>query len=809
MRELVNQIGEAVVQVRTPSGLGSGFFLNDDGFLITNFHVIEGETQISVEVYHQEAGQLHRKTYKQVRVIALNKFADLALLKVEDKDAPKFRFVPLGSADVLSVGESVFAIGSPMGLERTVTEGILSTKTREVGGLLYLQTTAQINPGNSGGPLFNLSGEVIGVTNMKLTAARGPRLRHPGRVGQILPRPPRRLHLLQRQPQQSLPLPRTAQPHAATPGGRVGPAPVARVSRALTGLLRHGLALAALAALATPAGAAAPAPEQLLPDDTLVLLTAPDFSRLRAICQRSPKSRLWNDPALKPLRDKFLLRWHDEFISPLERELNLSLDSYASLPQGQITFAVTKGAWQGGDDQPLGFLFLLDTRDKAAVLRTNLTALRTQWLAAGKPLKTERIRNLDFTVFPVTTNDMPKTLARLLWRPPVFPALSGGADVKQAPAAPSSNEDTALDALSAVLTATRELVVGQVDSLLVAGNSVTEVEKVVTRLTGGARPTLGDLPAYQASRQSLFCNAPFYGWVNVKAIVDALVRKSSEAKSGEPSDPLEGPRLDKIISVTGLAGCKSLAFTLQDTGEGSLFQCFLSVPDAVRQGLFQVLAGPAKDSAPPPFVPANAAQFFRWRMDGPKTWATIEKMINDLSPQALSGLNLVLNTADARAKQDDPGFNLKQTLLANLGDDIISYQRAPRGSTAAELQSSPSILLLGSPHPGPFGRRPRTPLCHLPPGRRHDGARVPGLEDLLRPYALPCPFFPRRLPRRTSARTLNWAASGSYVALSTDPAPARGIPAQQPIANQSPPRQPRPAGGRPESRRHGHRPFRL
>ncbi len=171
--ELVKQLGEAVLQVRTPSGLGSGFFLNEDGFLITNFHVVEGETQISVEVYHQKDGQLDRKTYKQVRIVALNKFADLALLKVEDKAAPRFKYVSLGSADALSVGERVFAIGSPLGLERTVTEGILSTKTREMGGLLYLQTTAQINPGNSGGPLFDLSGEVIGVTNMKVSAGEG------------------------------------------------------------------------------------------------------------------------------------------------------------------------------------------------------------------------------------------------------------------------------------------------------------------------------------------------------------------------------------------------------------------------------------------------------------------------------------------------------------------------------------------------------------------------------------------------------------------------------------------------------------
>ena len=170
---LVKQIGEAVVQVKTPGGLGSGFFLNEDGYLITNFHVIEGETEISVEVYHQKSGQLDRETYKQVKIIAINKFHDLALLHIEDKDAPKFKSVALGTADLLSVGDGVFAIGSPLGLERTVTQGIISTKTRQIQGELYLQTSTQINPGNSGGPLFNLAGEVVGVTNMKITFGEG------------------------------------------------------------------------------------------------------------------------------------------------------------------------------------------------------------------------------------------------------------------------------------------------------------------------------------------------------------------------------------------------------------------------------------------------------------------------------------------------------------------------------------------------------------------------------------------------------------------------------------------------------------
>jgi serine protease Do len=173
VRELVKLLGEAVVQVRAPSGLGSGFILNEEGYLITNFHVIEGETQLSVEVYHVRNGQLDRRSYKQIRIVAMNKFQDLALLKIEDKDAPKFASVPLGDSDVLAVGERVFAIGSPLGLERTVTEGIVSTKTRQLMGELYLQTTAQINPGNSGGPLFNLRGEVVGVTNMKLAFGEG------------------------------------------------------------------------------------------------------------------------------------------------------------------------------------------------------------------------------------------------------------------------------------------------------------------------------------------------------------------------------------------------------------------------------------------------------------------------------------------------------------------------------------------------------------------------------------------------------------------------------------------------------------
>jgi hypothetical protein len=473
---------------------------------------------------------------------------------------------------------------------------------------------------------------------------------------------------------------------------------------------------------------------------------------------------------MKPLKDKFLARWREEVVKPLDQDLNLSLDTCASLPQGQLTFAVTKNDWQGNDEHPLGFLLLLDTRDKTDLLKTNLADLRKKWVAAGKTLKMERIRNLEFVVFPITTNDVPKTLSKFLWRPPVFPQVSGGPDAKQAPSSPSGQGDMLLDMLTVLLTASKELVVGQVDSLLVVGNSVKGVEKVVARLTGGAGPTLGELAAYQASHPLLSRDAPFYGWVNVKAFVDTLNRKSSDSKPPDPPDPFEPLKPEKLIAATGLAGCKTLAFNLQDSPDGSLFQLSLSVPEAGRQGIFQILAGgAAKEASPPPFVPADAVQFIRWRMDCPKTWANLEKMLNDLSPQALSAVNLILDTANARAKQTDPAFDLKKTLLANLGDDIVSYERAPRGNTPAELQSPPSLFLLGSPNPEQLAVALKRLFVIFPQGDTPAEREFLGRKIFSVPVP-PLPFLMTGPARSVPPRTLSCAASGGYVAMSTDAA---------------------------------------
>ena len=166
LEKCVEMCSDAVVLVSRPGALGSGFFINEQGYLITNYHVIERETKIEITVFKKSETGFEKEKFKKVKIIATNPYWDLALLKVEDIGDTEIKYVPLADIEKLNVGENVFAIGNPLGLERSVHDGIVSTLNRAYEGLVYVQTNTDINPGNSGGPLFNMAGEVVGVTNM-------------------------------------------------------------------------------------------------------------------------------------------------------------------------------------------------------------------------------------------------------------------------------------------------------------------------------------------------------------------------------------------------------------------------------------------------------------------------------------------------------------------------------------------------------------------------------------------------------------------------------------------------------------------
>ena len=151
-------------QTRQGTSTGSGFIITENGYVVTNYHVIEGATSVTVVIDNDEE--------YEAEVVGFDALNDVAVLKIDGKDLPA---VTLGSSDELSIGDMVVAIGNPLGsLTATLTVGYVSGKDRQVSTdsktvINMIQTDAAINSGNSGGPLFNMKGEVVGITTAKFS----------------------------------------------------------------------------------------------------------------------------------------------------------------------------------------------------------------------------------------------------------------------------------------------------------------------------------------------------------------------------------------------------------------------------------------------------------------------------------------------------------------------------------------------------------------------------------------------------------------------------------------------------------------
>jgi serine protease Do len=182
-REQAKRVGPAIIKVATPGGLGSGVIIDEEGHAITNAHVIQGETSLRVTVWFPQAdGTLKRTVIEDITIVAVNNHIDLALLAIPlPADIRGFDYAVLEWQESIEVGQTVFAIGNPLGLERTLSQGVISTTQRSFDGLTYIQTDAAVNPGNSGGPLFNTRGEVVGITNMGIAFGEGLNFAIPAR----------------------------------------------------------------------------------------------------------------------------------------------------------------------------------------------------------------------------------------------------------------------------------------------------------------------------------------------------------------------------------------------------------------------------------------------------------------------------------------------------------------------------------------------------------------------------------------------------------------------------------------------------
>ena len=498
------------------------------------------------------------------------------------------------------------------------------------------------------------------------------------------------------------------------------------------------LFLAALLGLtaATPAWAAIPPVENLVPADALFMLAAPDCAALRAAGHQSPQWLFWNDPAMKPFHDKFVAKWDAEFVAPLERDLGVNLDDFASLLQGQFALALTQNGWNGSNDVNPGVLLLLDTRNQSDVLKTNLAGLRKKWMAAGKPLQTETLHGIDFSVVTLSSNDVPGVLAK------IFPTRQPVQELgKENPPPPPPGK----------------LFIGQFASLLIAGNSREDIDTVSARLTGGSNPSLNDNALFAADRLSQFHGAPlYYGWFNAKTFFDVLVHLPEAGSNPEAPNPMPAIPWKQILGASGFTSLKSISFSCRQSREGAEADFFISAPESARQGFIKIISAIQKDANPPPFVPADAVKFWRWRVNGQQSWTTLLKMLGDISPVALASLNSFIDIANSSAQQQDPDFDIRKNLIGNLGDDWISYQKKPTGTTLADLNQAPSIFIFAASHPDQAALAVKSLLGlgasqeNAPPTRDFLGRKI---------YTIP-------RPGAAASRSLYCTASGGYVALS-------------------------------------------
>jgi hypothetical protein len=514
-----------------------------------------------------------------------------------------------------------------------------------------------------------------------------------------------------------------------------------RMKNFVVHLLRPFLCAGILALANSAVHAVIPAAERLLPADTLLVVSAPHMLRLQDGHAKSPLGQFLKDPAMKPIRDKFLVKWQDEILKPLERELGVRFNDFQGLMQGQFTLAVIQNGWTGkGSPEPAGLL-LLDARDKNEQLKKNLADLRRKWVDSGKSLRTETVRGVEMWIVQISSNTLPASLQQL------FPQRQEIQEKGRETESKSSKS---------------EIVIAQHESLLIVGSSQKAVETVVARLTGGSIPALADEAAFQANHAAILRDAPVFGWFNAKRFFSVILSVPPPEPNPEAPSPFPPLNIPKIVNATGVGGIQSVALAWRTGREGSGLDLFIGAPESSRVGLAKILATGAKDSAPPPFVPADVMTFQRWRLDLQGTISTLEKMVAEVLPQAMGVWNFILSSGSTAAGENTPGYDIRKDVFGNFGDDMVSYSKPPRGTSAEDLSSPPSILLIGSPNAEKLAGSLKGLFSIVSAAnateREFLGKKV---------YSISMSRGFMGLPRPASG-TLSYAASGGYVAISPD-----------------------------------------
>ena len=307
------------------------------------------------------------------------------------------------------------------------------------------------------------------------------------------------------------------------------------------------LLLALAGFFATGRAAVLPA-EKILPKDTALVITAPDWPKAWAFFTNTSYGHLWQDPAMRPFKDKFLEKFKTEALDPLQQSTGIKFSDYTNLAQGEAIFALLPVTEKDNTDQHFAKILILDSKDQASQLKTNLASINKKWIDAGKAIKTQKIRETEFTTLIASPSDL--SFDKLFPKPKSEP-------VDDASKKPEKNT---------------EITFGLIDSVLFVSDSTSAIEKVLTLQQGGLLAPLADDPSFQADFDPRLRGSPFYCWVNVKSLVDAF----SAAPAASDDDSASGFfKLSTLVNALGLSAVTSACLSYQDSPEGAGAQFFI------------------------------------------------------------------------------------------------------------------------------------------------------------------------------------------------------------------------------------------
>jgi hypothetical protein len=291
---------------------------------------------------------------------------------------------------------------------------------------------------------------------------------------------------------------------------------------------------------------------------------------------------------------------------------------------------------------------------------------------------------------------------------------------------------------------------------------VGAVDPIVAHLTGSGMPALSDNSTFADDKMSQFHGSPlYYAWFDAKTFFGILAAVPPPEPNPDAPTIVPQMQVGKIITAVGLTGVKSVCFSYYETRQGAQANVFIAAPASARQGLLKIFTPLPESAVPPAFVPVEATKFVRWRIDGEQTWKTLQDMLNNISPAAVSGLNAAIDMANANAQQKDPSFDIRKNLFENLGDDLIRYDKAPADPTA----TAASLYLFSAHNTDRAVAAINTVMSLSSSGQK---APEPRTFQGHKIYTMPLPGAGMPGASPLAPRNLYCTSGDGYVALTTD-----------------------------------------